>query len=256
MTKISVAMATFNEEKNIGESIKSVRQFADEIVVVDGSSIDKTVKIARRLGAKVIKTTNKPMFHINKNMAIDACQGEWILVLDADERVTSELGEEMKEIATKKWNENEPAGYWLKRKNYFLNRFLEKGGQYPDPVIRFFKKSKGRHPEVSVHEQIKIDGKLGWLKNDLIHLASPTFVRYLTRENRYSTLEAQGMAKKRIKINLSNSIKYLLIKPLTTFFSLFIRHKGYQDGFPGFVFALFSGIHHFLSYVKYWEMKK
>ena len=256
MTKISVAMATFNEKENIGESIKSVRQLADEIVVVDGSSIDKTVKIAKRLGAKVIKTTNKPMFHINKNMAIDACQGEWILVLDADERVTSELGEEMKKIAAKKWNKNEPAGYWLKRKNYFLSRFLKKGGQYPDPVIRFFKKNKGRHPEVSVHEQIKIDGKLGWLRNDLIHLASPTFVRYLTRENRYSTLEAQGMIKRGIKINLSNSVKYLLIKPPATFLSLFIRHKGYQDGFPGFVFALFSGIHHFFSYVKYWEMKK
>lgn len=254
MKKISVAIAAFNEEENIGDCLKSVRQLADEIIVVDGSSTDQTRQIAQKLGAKVIKTDNPPMFHINKNKAVKACTGEWILVLDADERVSPELAAEMKKIANQKWDSSQPAGYWLKRKNFFLGRFLKKGGQYPDPVIRFFKKGKGIHPEISVHEQIEIKGKVGWLKSDLLHYASPTFSRYLLRENRYAALEAENLAREKLKISFTNSFKYLCLKPKLTFLSLFFRHKGFLDGFPGFVFALFSGFHHALAFIKYWEM--
>ncbi|MBN1263828.1 MAG: glycosyltransferase family 2 protein [Candidatus Pacebacteria bacterium] len=255
MIKISVAIATFNEEDNIKDCLQSVAQLADEVIVVDGSSRDKTRQIAREQGARVIKTRPEPMFHINKNKAIKACSGDWILVLDADERVSPLLTEEIKGLV-KKWQSGEAVGYWLKRKNFFLGRFLTKGGQYPDPVIRLFKKDKGWHPEVSVHEQIKIDGQVGWLKNDLLHLASPSFTRYLTRENRYSTLEAANLQKAAVKINLISFPNFLLLKPLGTFFSLYFRHRGFQDGFPGFVFAFFSGMHHFLAFVKYWECRR
>ena len=255
MPKISVAIATYNEESNIKDCLKSLSSLKAEVIVVDGSSTDQTLKIAKELGAKVIKTQNRAMFHTNKNMAIDACHGEWILVLDADERVDSKLAREIKEIASRKWTDKDPAGYYLKRKNLFLTRFLKKGGQYPDPVIRFFKKGSGRHPEVSVHEQIKIKGQVGWLENDLIHLANPTFTRYLTRENRYSTLEAENLAKEKVALKFSSGFKYLLSKPIKTFLSIFIRHKGFYDGFSGFIFAFFSGLHHFLAYVKYWEKK-
>jgi glycosyltransferase involved in cell wall biosynthesis len=253
MAKISVAIASLNEERNIGDCLKSVESFADEVVVVDGSSSDRTREIAKELGARVIKIKNYPIFHINKNKAIEACFGDWILVLDADERVPVKLGKEMKKIARRQWRKDQPAGYWLKRKNLFLAHFLKKSGQYPDPVIRFFKKGKGKHPAVSVHEQIEINGGVGWLENELIHLGNSSFTRYLIRENRYSSLEAQALAKKGLKINLLNSLRYLVIKPLLTFFLIFIRHKGYQDGFPGFVFALFSGLHHAFAYIKFWE---
>lgn len=254
MTKISVAIATFNEEENIGPCLESVK-WADEIIVVDGSSIDKTREIAKKLGAKVIKTTNKPMFHINKNMAIDACTGDWILQLDADERVTPELAAEMKKIAQKPIKKSIPIAYWIKRKNYFLGRFLKKGGQYPDPVIRFFKKGKARLPEKSVHEQMKVDGKVGWLKNDLIHLATPKFSRYLLRENRYATLEAADMFKKKLPISPFTIMIYIIIAPLRTFLSIFFRHKGFVDGWQGFVFALFSGLHHAWAFAKYCKMR-
>jgi len=256
MGKISVAIATFNEEANIADCLRSVKSFADEIVVVDGASQDQTRQIAQGLGARVIKTKNRPMFHINKNRAVEACTGNWILVLDADERVSPELGQEIRRVAHRKREKGDPVGFWIKRKNFFLTGFLKKGGQYPDPVIRFFEKGKGKHPEVSVHEQIEVDGRLGWLKNDLVHLSSPTFTRYLTRENRYSSLEAQSMAERKLKINLFNSFQYLFLKPISTFFSLFVRHQGFRDGFPGFVFSLFSGLHYLLAYVKYWEMKR
>jgi len=251
MSKISIAIATFNEEKNIGECLESVK-WADEIVVVDGTSSDKTAEIARKYTDKAIITTNKPMFHINKNMAIDNCTGDWILQLDADERVPAELKKEILEVANSDPKEN---GFWIKRKNYFLGKFLKKGGQYPDPVIRLFRKGKGRLPEKSVHEQIEIDGEVGWLKNDLIHIAYPSFFSYLHRSNRYTTHDAQRMFKKEIPISKPEFLQYLFLKPLTTFLNIYFRHKGFLDGFAGFVFATFSALHHITTYIKYREAK-
>ena len=133
--KISAAMATFNEEKNIVDCIESLKSFADEIVVVDGTSSDRTAELARRQGARVIVTTNKLMFHINKNIAFKNCRGDWIFYIDADERVTEDLATEIKGIVAKEPSEN---GFWVNRKNWFLGGFLTKGGAYPDPVIRRF----------------------------------------------------------------------------------------------------------------------
>lgn len=258
--KLSVAIATFNEEENIGRCLESVKDLADEIVVVDGSSSDKTAKIAESLGAKVIITTNKPMFHTNKNLAIDSCHGEWILQLDADEIVPSELAKEIQQIVKNPSRQplvtsHSPVAYWLKRKNYFLGRYLKKGGQYPDPVIRLFKKGTAMLPAVSVHEQMKVNGEIGWLKNDLIHWATPKFSRYWLRENRYSTLESEKMYKEKISINPFSLIVYIIVLPLKTFFSIFIRHKGFIDGWQGFVFAFFSGFHFIWAFMKYFKIK-
>jgi len=252
--KLSVALATYNEERNISDCLESVQGLADEVVIVDGSSSDNTRQIAKKYGAKVIKTTNKPMFHTNKNIAIDNCLGEWILQLDADERVTPELKEEI----IQKINDpkNQFSAFWLKRKNYFLGRFLKKGGQYPDPVIRLFKKGKARLPEKSVHEQMEVSGKVGWLKNDLVHWATPEFSRYWLRENRYATLEAKNLYNKKISlINPLNWIKYLLLKPIWIFLNIYFRHKGFLDSWQGFVFAFFSGYHFAWAFLKYCRMK-
>lgn len=255
--KISVAIATFNEEENIGRCLDSVKNLADEIVVVDGSSTDKTREIAKSYGARVIVTTNKPMFHTNKNMAIDNCRGEWILQLDADEFISPELAREIKLVINQQLTikNQRLVAFWIKRKNYFLGRYLRKGGQYPDPVIRLFKKGRAKLPEKSVHEQMEVDGEVGWLKNDLLHWATPKFSRYLLRENRYSTLEAIDMYKKKIPISPLTIIRYIIIAPLRTFLSIFIRHKGFIDGWQGFVFAFFSGFHFQWSFVKYLKIK-
>jgi glycosyltransferase involved in cell wall biosynthesis len=251
--KISVAIITYNEEKNIKDCLESVR-WADEIVVVDGSSQDRTREIAKELGARVIKTINKPFFDINKNMAIKACRGDWILLLDADERISPQLAKEIRERVNK-WQPGEPIAYWMKRKNYFLGRFFRKGGQYPDPVIRLFQRGKALMPEETVHLQLKVKGKIGWLKNDLIHLATPEFSRYLLRERRYALLEGAQMMKKKTSLNPFNFVKYLFFRPLGTFFLIFIRSKGFIDGWQGFVFAFFSGVHHAWSFVNYLKMK-
>lgn len=252
--KLSVAVATFNEERCLADCLSSVKRIADEIVMVDGSSTDKTVEIAKSFGAKVIITDNKPIFHTNKQLAIDECQGEWILQFDADEIIPPELAQEIISI-TQHLSPITYNAFWIKRKKMFLGRWIKKGGQYPDPVIRLFKKGKAYLPCKSVHEQMVVEGEVGWLQNPLIHLPTPSFSIYITKDNRYSTLTAMEMVQKELPINFFTSMIYIIVVPTWRFLNLFIFHKGFLDGFPGFVFALYSGLHQMTAFVKYWEIK-
>ena len=250
--KISVALATFNEEKNLPVCLDSVKGLAEEIVVVDGGSTDKTVEIAQKHGAKVIATTNKPIFHINKQMAIDACRGDWILQLDADEQVTPALHKEILEtVAITRLD-----GFWLPRKNYFLGRYLTKGGQYPDYTLRLYRRGKGRLPCKSVHEQAVVEGKAGYLKNDLLHNADPTFKRYLERNSRYINLIVEELRQQKVKKNLIQFLNYFLIKPFHWFFLTTIRHKGIFDGIQGVIFSFFSALRFPRAYWRYLKRKK
>lgn len=244
---LSVVLATYNESANIERCLTAVKDLANEIIVVDGNSTDDTQKIAKSLGAKVIKTTNKPIFHINKQMAMDAATGDWVLQLDADEVVDDEMKTAMANIL--EYGTTYQA-FWLKRKNYFLGTFLTKGGQYPDPVIRLYKRGKAYLPQKSVHEQMEVDGTIGWLDGHLLHYNAPTFSRYITNANRYTSLTAKEMYANKVKMNVRNDLYYLIVKPKITFFTLFIRHRGYRDGFPGFAFAFFSGLHFAIAYMK------
>lgn len=252
---ISVAIATYNEEENIGRCLQAVENWVDEIIVVDGSSEDKTREIAKKHGAKVIKTTNKPIFHKNKQMAIDKCQGDWILQLDADEIVSENLAHEILSIAEKDPQEVDFAAYYVPRKNFFLGQWMKKTAQYPDPVIRFFKKGKAYLPCKSVHEQMQVKGNVGHLNSHLLHYPYPSFSEYLKKSNRYTTLDAQAMINKEMKPSFWNFFKAYL-KAEKTFWTLYLRHKGFMDGFPGFVFSAYSGLHHITAYIKFWELYK
>jgi len=251
--KLSVVLATYNEEQNLARCLDSVRSLADEIVIVDGKSTDKTPQIAKNYKAKLISTTNKSNFHINKNMAIEAAAGEWILQLDADEVVSPMLANEIKSVLD---NPSDINGYWINRKNWFLTRFLSKGGQYPDPTLRLYRNGTGRLPAKDVHEQTVVSGKVGALNNDLLHYRDTDFSKYLDGFNRYSSFIASQMTDRNEAIGLIPTINNLIIKPLNTFLNLFIRHRGYIDGFPGFVFAIFSGLVLGVSYIKYWQQTK
>lgn len=246
---LSVAIAVYNEEQNLEACLSSVLSFADEIVVVDGGSTDKTIEIARKFTSKIIKSDNPPIFHLNKQKALDACHGEWILQLDADEVVTAGLKNEI--IWTINNKQKTIIGYYIPRRNFFLGHWLKKGGQYPDYVIRLFKRGKGSFPCKSVHEQIKIDGSIGYLKNPLFHYTSRTLREYWRKANTYVALTEQEHEGKKLPLNLLTYVEYNFFKPMTTFFLLFLRHKGFLDGYYGFLFALFSSLHHPLSYWKY-----
>lgn len=248
---ISVAIAIFNESENIQRCLDAVADWVDEIIVVDGQSTDDTIKIVKKYkNAKIISTDNKPMFHLNKQMAIDACTSDWILQLDADEVVSSELKDEiLNTIIDTKYN-----GFWIKRKNYFLGRFLTKGGVYPDPTIRLYRRGFGHLPCKDVHEQAEIKGPVSTLNEDLLHYADPTFKRYLMRNDRYTSLIADELKNKNVKIKFINFIYYFTIKPIYWFLLAYLRHRGYVDGFPGFVFAWYSSLRFPLAYIKLFEM--
>lgn len=281
--KISVALAVFNEEKNLGKCLESVKDFADEIVIVDGSSTDKTVEIAKKYKAKVLIKDNPPMFHINKQKAIDMCTGNWILQLDADEVVSHELAEEIRLISSLSDKEIEEyqesvknismlrrhqalidardgkigddekdfVAFFIPRANFFLGRYLKYGGVYPDGVIRLFKNGKAYLPCKDVHEQFKVEGRVGWLQNDLLHYDSPTFEKYIKRNNRYTTFISSQYNDEKLPKNLFYFIKYVFVLPLKWFFLTFFRHKGFLDSWQGFVFSFFSSLRFAVAYIKY-----
>lgn len=250
---ISVALAVYNEATNLRMCLDSVKGFADEIVVVDGGSTDDTVKIAQTFGAIIIKTDNPPIFHINKQKAIDACHGVWILQMDADEAVSGKLAEEVKSI-TKDVNPD-VVGYYIPRKNYFLKHWMRKGGQYPDRVIRLFVNGKGRLPCKDVHEQIEIEGKTGVTEGWLEHYTYQTMNDYWRKADSYTNLTADFMKKSGVKKTFKTWFIYTIQKPFVTFFLLFFRHKGFVDGWYGFLFALYSGMHFQIAYRKFTELK-
>jgi glycosyltransferase involved in cell wall biosynthesis len=251
--KLSIAIATYNEESYIKRCLDAIKDFADEIIVVDGQSTDNTTKIIRQYSqAKIISTTNKPLFHINKQIAIEACKSDWIFQLDADEVVTPELKKEILAVI----DQPTADGYWINRRNFFLGRFLTKGGVYPDPTIRLYKNGHGKLPCLDVHEQAEVKGTVGNLKSDLLHYADPTFSRYLLRNDRYTSLIASDLKKQKITFNFFSFVNFFIFKPIHWFFLTFFRHRGYVDGFPGFVFSWYSSLRFPLAYIKLYEMSQ
>ncbi len=279
--KLSVAIATFKEEKNIEKCLNSIKEIADEIVIVDGSSTDRTVEIAAKFNAKIIVTTNPPIFHINKQKAIDASSGDWVLQLDADEVVSKKLSDEIEKVIKMsneeigEYEKNIPElfrrhqdilkardgqigeetgeynAFFIARSNYFLGRFLKYGGVYPDGVIRLFRKNKARLPQMDVHEQYDVSGRVGWLKENLLHYDSPTFSKYLKRNSRYTSLMAKQFREQKLSKNPLTAFNYLIIKPIYWFLLTFIRHKGFMDSWQGFVFSFFSSLRFPISFIKY-----
>lgn len=287
--QLSVAIATYNEATNIARCLKSIGTLADEIIIVDGQSTDDTVKIANKFATvKVISTTNKPNFHINKQLAIDECKNDWVLLLDADEALSPELSTEIKnllsltpeEVARRtdlllsthplflrhqqilqqrdgKYGQAsaEYTAFFLPRLNYFLGKFIRYGGVYPDGQIRLFRKSVSRQPAKDVHEQISTDGRVGWLGSDLLHFADPTFSRYLLRNNRYTSNIATELQLNKLPISITSFLNYFFIKPAWWFLLTYFRHKGILDGFPGFIFSWYSSLRFPISYIKYYELQ-
>lgn len=254
---ISVVLATHNEERNILRCLNSVKDFTDEIIVVDGESTDKTIELAQQFGAKVITTTNKSNFHINKQMAMDAATGDLILQMDADEEVDTELKDFILKIKSNTLTDSTEAVAWyLKRKNFFLGRFLKKGGQYPDPVIRLYKKGFAYLPQKNVHEQMVVKGIVAVAQGHLLHYAFPDFKTYMRKFNTYTSFEAERLHNNEMLPSAQNAFTYFVMKPVHMFLLLFIRHRGYVDGFAGFIFALMSSLHHPFVYLKLQEYYK
>lgn len=278
---LSVALATYSGEdtSTILSCINAVYNWVDEIIIVYGSPKDEKITAIEKLDIdkkiKYIFTDNPPMFHINKQKAIDACNGDWILQLDIDEIVSPELRDEIVKVTSNELRvtsskyissdtshdmrdkKQDVNGYWIPRLNYFLGRPLTKGGQYPDPTIRLYRNGKGRLACKSVHEQAEIEGKVGYLKNNLLHYPWPTIEEYISKALvRYSILEASELYKQGVRPSLKNTILYIKILPVWWFFKTYFRHRGYVDGYSGFIFSLFSALRYWVTYAKLIEISR
>ncbi len=232
--------------------LDAIRDIADELVIVDGGSSDSTVQIAAEYNAHIIQTDNPKIFHINKQKALDACNGIWILQLDADEVIPDDLKREIKQtISKERLTAN---GYYIPRSNYFWGHFMKKGGQYPDSVIRLVKKGYASFPCKSVHEQIAIQGDVDTLTHPMKHYSYRTRADYWKKADTYTSLTAIELSKN-YGFTVGSKVKLLLLygllKPIITFMTIYIRHKGFVDGLTGFEFSLYSALHFPWAYIKY-----
>lgn len=245
MNKISVCLATFNEERNIKECLESVK-WADEIVVVDGTSSDKTVALAKKYTPKVIVRENPLMFHLNKQKAFEAATKDWILYLDADERVDEKLKKEiLAAIEKKSFN-----GFWIPRKNIIFGKWIKHSLWHPDHQLRLFRRGKAHLPCKSVHEQPELTGKAGYFKNPLIHEHYRTISQYVEKlNNLYTENDMRVFLRKKKKVHWYDAIRF----PTEDFFSTFFAREGYKDGLHGLVLSILQAFSTFVTFAKLWE---
>lgn len=249
---LSVAIITKNEEMNLPRTLESVR-WANEIVVVDSGSIDRTVEIASTFGARVIREEWRG-FGKQKNFAIQHCSGEWVLSIDADEAVSDALALEIKQLL-----EDEPQveAYFLPRRNLFLGRWIRHGGYYPDPKLRLIRKGKAWFEERAVHETIQYSGPARTLQGDLIHYAYSTLDSYIEHMNRYSALGAeQAAANNKTSRSLSAFLWNVLLTPAATFVYNYVFRLGFFDGREGLLLHLYHSAYVSWKYAKAWQSSK
>jgi (heptosyl)LPS beta-1,4-glucosyltransferase len=242
---LSVVVVTLNEEDRIRACLESVA-WADEVIVVDAESHDKTAAIARELTDHVF-VRPWPGFAAQKNFGIDQAHGEWILSLDADEVVSPALREEIQaELAAAGRHQ----GYSVPRRNVFWDRWVRHGGLYPDWQLRLFRRGRGRFVALAVHESVVVDGSVGRLRGHLEHRSYRDVADFLERTDRYTTLAADDwLAGGRGTRPFAD----LVVRPLGRFLGMYVWRGGFLDGWRGFLLAVLYGYYVFMRSAKIWE---
>ncbi len=283
---LSVVVITKNEETNIGRTLASVVNLADEVIVVDSGSTDRTLEIARSFGSKVkVFVEEWKGFARQKNSAIEKASGEWILSLDADEEVSAELAAEIRANlqppdtrtieryarrtddiveATQAYEEEHGRtiadtkngmffAFFVPRKNFFLGRWVRFGGFYPDRKLRLVRRDIARFEDRAVHEDIKVAGPAGALRNPLLHHAYPTLTSYIEHMDRYSSLGAQMAVE---KDRSGFSLMDVVVRPVATFFYNYVLRRGFLDGREGLLLHLYHATYVSWKYAKVWELSR
>jgi len=239
---ISVVIVTKNEEANIEDALRSAAG-AQEIVVVDSFSADRTVEICRRYTDRIFQHA-WPGYARQKQLAVDHAQGPWVLILDADERITPELRDEI----ARAMQDTDYDGYSLPRRNYFLGRWIKHSGWWPDRTLRLFRKDRGGLEDREVHEKVIVRGRVGQLHAPLEHYTYRTISDYVRKMEVYSSLAAKEIRKRG-----RPGIFSLIAKPFFTFFKMYVLRLGFLDGVHGLVLAVLYGYYTFLKYARAWE---
>ncbi len=243
---ISVVVITKNEQDNIKDCLESVK-WADEIVIVDDNSTDRTVEIAQAYTDRIFHR-HMDIEGRHRNWAYDQARNSWVLSLDADERVTPELKEEIVKTISQP---GEFKGFIIPRRNYIGNYWVKHGGWYPSGQLKLFEKENFRWEESEVHPCALLKGPTGNLKNDIIHYSYKDFEDFVNKMNKQTTLEAIKWVRDNRKMGLGRALRRTCDRFLRTFF----RKKAYKDGLIGFMISIFAGLYQILAYAKYREMK-
>jgi len=247
---LSVVISVFNGEKELDNCLRSI-DFAQEIIIINNSSTDKTLEIAQKYTDKIFTKPNNPMLNVNKNFGFTKATNQWILSLDADEQVTPELKEEIKSLRLSA--EDSRNGYWIPRKNIIFGKWIEHSGWYPDYQLRLIKKGKGKFPEKHVHEMIKAEGEMGYLKNHIIHNNYENISQFLNKLSMtYGLNEAEQLIENGYIFDWKDAIRF----PVKEFLSRFFAREGYKDGFHGLMLALLMAFYHFIVFSYIWEKNK
>ena len=248
---LSVAIVAMDEEANIGRTLASVR-WADEIVLVDSGSRDRTCEIAREFGAHVIVEPWRG-YVAQKQYAIDLCTKDWVLLLDADEEITPGLADEIRALLA---SPDPPNACWIPRKNLFLGRWMKHGGFFPDPKMRLFRRGlavvAGHDPHDRVDLKPGVRDDTFQLKNAMIHYSYPTMTYYIGHMNRYSLLGAKmvvARGKRRFVI------VDIALRPLFTFVYNYFFRLGFLDGKEGFLLHVGHAVYVSWKYMKVWELQ-
>ena len=244
MIKISVTIITKNEEEAIEDCLRSV-EWTDEIIIVDSGSEDKTLDVARKFTDKIF-TKEWEGFAAQKSYAMSLAENEWVLSLDADERVSEKLKDEIEQL-----DFSSADGFKIPRENYFLKKRITTCGWNKDYQLRLFRKSKTRLTERLVHEGFEVDGKVISLKNHIIHYTFTSIEKTISKINHYSSLQAIEKYKSKKAVSGSG----IILHGMSAFFRSFISLKGYSDGVHGLMVSIIDSMTTFLTYMKIWELQ-
>ncbi len=249
---VSAFIICYNEQDNIGDCLRSIA-FCDEIVVIDSFSNDNTVSIAEALGAKVVQR-KWPGFKNQKTFGLSCATYDWVLNLDADERVSDELRESILEVLRAEKEdpnkEDGAVGYYINRVVYYLNRWWRNGGWYPEHRLRFFKKSATTWGGIDPHEKAIVEGPTSTLRGELYHYTYKSMDDHFQRLQNYSMIAAREEYERGRKFKL----RQLIFNPVFRFFKFFVLKKGYREGIAGFIVAVAESYYTFMKYAKLWEI--
>jgi glycosyltransferase involved in cell wall biosynthesis len=244
---ISVCIVAMNEEDRIAECIRSA-DFADEWIVIDSHSTDRTREVAAELGARVIER-DWPGHVQQKNFALDQASHGWVLCLDADERVSPELRAAVEAALAKS---DLPDGFRCARRNRYMGRWIRHGGWYPDRKLRLFRKDRGRWAGRNPHDRVHVDGRVETLAGDLLHDSYRSLSEHVRTVDSFTTIAAREKHAAGERASLLD----LTLRPWGKFLRMYVLKAGFRDGVPGFLIAVTGAYYVFLKYAKLWEMTR
>ncbi len=247
---LSITIIGHNEANHLRELAPALH-WAEEVVYVDCESEDDSLQVAREAGWRVFEQPNNLNLNVNKAFAMEQASGEWIFYLDPDERIPDVLQKEIRRVIEQP---DAMVAFELNRRNHYFGRWLKYGSQYPDVQLRLFRRGKARFPLEHVHEKLMVDGKIGKLKNDMLHFPYLSISQYFQKFDFYTSFEADFLYRNGVKPSWRNALRFWLTTPFWRFFRRYVLKGGFLDGWAGFFACYFDALNYVVRYFKLLEL--